>query len=219
MPPRTDMKPLLSLFLVVPAALALSCYAQEETSEVPSAPAAEENAAEEAETETPEADETTSAETAPEQGAESADDAELLQELRRRFGSLAALLEQVQDAAAATELGAEVRTQFEASFRPVSELMNAEEADEERLAAEIEEAFAPVDAQLARLEEADFYGDAALRAVFAAPDEETPAAETESGVVYPVGLFDFLRGDRAEQPRVCPREDDGLHFFDWNAAE
>lgn len=151
--------------------------------------------------------------------AESEEDAveQVMQVLRPRFAAMAALLARVQDAESAAAWREEVRRDFEQTFLPDAGLPSAVAGDEERLAAELEDAFAPVDAELARLEEADFYGDAALRAVFsaAAEENETP----EEGVVYPVGLFDFLRGDKTEERRVCPREDNGLEFFDWKTGE
>lgn len=128
--------------------------------------------------------------------------------LRERMSAFAELLSQVQDAETARQLLPQVQEAFAAL------LQTDEEADEEEVAAVLEEAFAPVDAELARLEEADFYGVAELRAVFAEP------TEAEDGVIFPVGAFDFLRGGAEGGERhVCPREEGGLPLLNWNEEE
>lgn len=128
--------------------------------------------------------------------------------LRERMATFAELLAQVQDAETARQLLPQVQEAFAAL------LQTDEDADEEEVAAVLEEAFAPVDAELARLEEADFYGVAELRAVFAEP------TEAEDGVIFPVGAFDFLRGGAEGGERhVCPREEGGLPLLNWNEEQ
>ncbi|MCQ2365138.1 MAG: hypothetical protein MJ051_06255 [Akkermansia sp.] len=135
-------------------------------------------------------------------------EAEAVVQLRERMASFAALLAQVQDADSAAAMVPQVQEAFAAL------LQTDEEEDEEEAAAALEEAFAPVDAELARLEEADFYGAAALRAVFAEP------TEAEDGVIFPVGAFDFLRGGtEGGEQHVCPREEGGLPLLNWNEAQ
>lgn len=150
---------------------------------------------------------------AQEEGLESAAAAETPAEtatiLRERMAAFAELLSQVQDAESAAAMAAPVQEAFTSLLQS-----DGEEADEEEVAAALEEAFAPVDAELARLEEADFYGVAELRAVFAEP------AEAEEGVIFPVGAFDFLRGGAEGGERhVCPREEGGLPLLNWNEGE
>lgn len=150
---------------------------------------------------------------AQEDAAEPAVAAEEVQEvaaamLRDRMAAFAELLGQVQDAASAASLVAPVQEAF------ASLLQMDEEADEEAAAAVLEECFAPVDAELARLEEADFFGVAELRAVFAEP------TEAEDGVIFPVGAFDFLRsGAAGGEGHVCPREEGGLPLLNWDEEE
>lgn len=173
-----------SLFICMALCCCSLCPAQEEAEPVPAA--AEEPAAAEQE----------------------AAGAEAVAQLRERMEAFAELLAQVQDADTAAALVAPVQDAF------ASLLQTDGEADEEEVAAALEEAFAPVDAELARLEEADFYGVAELRAVFAEP------TEAEDGVIFPVGAFDFLRGGAEGGERhVCPREEGGLPLLNWNEEE
>lgn len=135
-------------------------------------------------------------------------------EVRERLAIFAALLGQVQDAESASALCGEIERAFGQLLQAGADA--PEQQDEEKIAAELEAAFAPVDAELARLEEADFYGVAELRTVFAEPEE----GEAADGVIFPVGVFDFLRGgaDGGEH-HVCPREDGGLPLLNWNEEE
>lgn len=128
--------------------------------------------------------------------------------LCERMAAFAELLAQVQTAETAQQLLPQVQEAF------ASLLQTDEETDEEDATAVLEESFAPVDAELARLEEADFYGVAELRAVFAEP------TEAEDGVIFPVGAFDFLRGGAEGSERhVCPREEGGLPLLNWNEEQ
>lgn len=150
---------------------------------------------------------------AQEENAESAaaveSPAETAATLRDRMAAFAELLSQVQDAESAAAMAAPVQEAFTTLLQT-----DGEEADEEEVAAELEEAFAPVDAELARLEEADFFDSAELRAVFAEP------TEAEVGVIFPVGAFDFLRGGAGSgEQHVCPREEGGLPLLNWNEGE
>lgn len=168
-------------------------------------PVAEEAATEGAETEE-EADAT-----APDGSDDTAAEA-LVATLKERFAVLAELLSRVQDAESATALQPEVQQRF--AMLLTTDAAALADADEEELAAEFAEAFAPIDAELARLEEEDFYGCEELRAVFADSED---AAETEEGnYVFPLGPLDFLRGNKTQERHVCPRHEGGLQLFDWS---
>lgn len=135
----------------------------------------------------------------------------LVATLKERFAALAELLAHVQDAETAAELAPEVQQHF--SMLLTTDAAALADADEEELADEFAEAFAPIDAELARLEEADFFGCENLRAVFA---EGEDAAEAEDGdYVFPLGPLDFLRGNKAQDRHVCPRHEGGLQLLDW----
>lgn len=140
--------------------------------------------------------------------ASSAADA-LVATLKDRFNAVADLLAQVQDAETAEALLGEVSARFSALMQTDASALEA--ADGEELAAEFAAAFAPVDAELARLEEENFYGVDALRTIFV--DSEESGETEESGYCFPLGPLDFLRG--AEKNHVCPRKANGLHLPDW----
>lgn len=135
----------------------------------------------------------------------------LVATLKERFTSLAELLTRIQDAESATTLRPEVQQRF--ALLLTTDAAALADADEEELAAEFSEAFAPIDAELARLEEEDFYGCEELRAVFA--DNEDAAEDEEGHYIFPLGPLDFLRGNKAEERHVCPRHEGGLQLFDW----
>lgn len=136
----------------------------------------------------------------------------LVATLKERFAALAELLSRVQDAESAAFLQPEVQQRF--AMLLTTDAAALAEADEEELAAEFAEAFAPIDTELARLEEADFFGCEALRAVFADGEEAT---ETEEGnYIFPLGPLDFLRGNKTQERHVCPRNEGGLQLFDWS---
>lgn len=201
---------LLSLFGCVVSA-------QEEIPASEPAPAAEESVAEEPAEEQPDATtEETTEESADEPAEEPADAESLVSELKARFAAVAELLARVQDTASATDLLPEVQGAFASLLQTDASALENE--DEEELAAEFAEAFAPIDAELARLEEADFYGVHALRTVFI-ESEEAVETDTEDGYIFPLGPLDFLRGTRAEERHVCPRRDSGLPLFDWSFEE
>lgn len=142
--------------------------------------------------------------------------AAVVEVLKSRFAGLAELLARVQDAESAAALLPAVQAQFVSLLQ--SDAAALEAADEEELAAEFAEAFAPIDAELARLEEADFFGSEALRAVFA-ESEEAAETDSEDAYVFPLGPLDFLRGAKAERRYVCPRNEGGLHLMDWSDEE
>lgn len=189
--------------------------AQEEipASEPAPEPAAEESVAEESAEAQPDA----TTEVSTEEATEEPVDAEsLVSELKARFATVAELLARVQDTASATDLLPEVQGAFASLLQTDTGAL--EDADEEELAAEFAEAFAPIDAELARLEEADFYGVHALRTVFI-ESEEAVETDAEDGYIFPLGPLDFLRGTHAEERHVCPRRDSGLPLFDWSAED
>lgn len=198
---RSSMRPSLLVLLAV-SLVWLPLRAQDGAEPMPD-PAAEEAATEGAETEgeadasTPDGSDDTAAE-------------DLVATLKERFSALAELLARVQDAETATSLQPEVQQRF--TMLLTTDAADLAEADEEELAAEFAEAFAPIDAELARLEEEKFYGVDALRAVFA--DSEEGGDAEESGYCFPLGPLDFLRG--AEKSRVCPRTESGLQLMDWD---
>lgn len=169
------------------------------------APVAEEAATEESETE----EEADAAE--PDASDDTAAEA-LVASLKERFAVLAELLSRVQDADSAAALQPEVQQRF--AMLLTTDAAALADADEEELAAEFAEAFAPIDAELARLEEAEFFGCDALRAVFADAED---AVETEDGnYIFPLGPLDFLRGNKVQERQVCPRHEGGLQLFDWS---
>lgn len=136
----------------------------------------------------------------------------LVATLKERFAVLAELLSRVQDADSAVALQAEVQQRF--AMLLTTDAAALADADEEELAAEFAEAFSPIDAELARLEESDFFGCEALRAVFADGEE---SAETEDGeYIFPLGPLDFLRGSKAQERHVCPRHESDLQLLDWS---
>lgn len=140
----------------------------------------------------------------------------LVAELKARFAAVAELLARVQNTESATDLLPEVQEAFATLLQTDAGAL--EDADEEELAAEFAEAFAPIDAELARLEEADFYGVHALRTVFI-ESEEAVETDTEDGYIFPLGPLDFLRGTHAEERHVCPRRDSSLPLFDWASED
>lgn len=136
----------------------------------------------------------------------------LVSTLKTHFTALAELLSRVQDAESAAAVRPEVQQRFEMLL--TTDAAALADADEEELAAEFSEAFAPIDAELARLDEADFYGCEELRAVFA---ESEDGAEAEEGnYIFPLGPLDFLRGNKTQERHVCPRHEDSLQLFDWS---
>lgn len=157
------------------------------------------------------AESTDAAQMAPDASDETAAEA-LVTTLKTRFSSLAELLSQVQDAESAAALQPEVRERFNALL--TTDAAALADADEEELAAEFAEAFVPIDAELARLEEADFFGCEDLRSVFAEGDE--PAEDEEGNYIFPLGPLDFLRGNKAQERHVCPRHEGGLQLMDWS---
>lgn len=151
------------------------------------------------------------ADTVPDDSDSTAAEA-LVATLKERFAALASLLARVEDAESAQHLQPEVQQQF-ASLLSTDAAALAD-ADEEELAAEFAEAFSPIDAELARLEESEFYGCDALRAVFADGDES--AESEDAGYVFPLGPLDFLRSRKTEERHVCPRRESGLQLMDWS---
>lgn len=153
--------------------------------------------------------------TAPEEEHDASDDTAaeaLVATLKTRFAALAELLARVQDAESAESLQSEVRDRF--AMLLTTDAAALADADEEELAAEFAEAFAPIDAELARLEELDFFGCEELRMVFADGEE---ANENEApGYVFPLGPLDFMRGNKSQERHVCPRHEGGLQLLDWS---
>lgn len=198
----------MRLTLFVPLLLFLACsplWSQEDV----------ETISEEMTTDASVADEATSEEESADHEADESDDTAaeaLVATLKERFSALAELLARVQDAESAASLQAEVQQRFAMLLTTDADALA--DADEEELAAEFAEAFSPIDAELARLEEAEFYGCESLRAVFADGEE---AAENEDGdYVFPLGPLDFLRGNKAQERHVCPRHEGGLQLLDWS---
>lgn len=188
-------------------AVSLTCSplrAQEDAEPMPE-PAAEETVTGEPET----AEESDAAEP---DGSDDTAAESLVATLKERFAVLAELLSRVQDADSAAALQPEVQQRF--AMLLTTDAAALADADEEELAAEFAEAFSPIDAELARLEESDFFGCEPLRAVFA--DGEEPA-ETEDGeYIFPLGPLDFLRGSKAQERHVCPRHESDLQLLDWS---
>lgn len=198
----------MRLTLFVPLSLFLACsplWAQEDV----------ETISEEMTTDESVTNEETSGEESADHEADASDDTAaeaLVATLKERFAALAELLSRVQDADDAAALQPEVQQRF--AMLLTTDAAALADADEEELAAEFAEAFAPIDAELARLEEAEFFGCDALRAVFADAEE---AAETDEGnYVFPLGPLDFLRGNKVQERQVCPRHEGGLQLFDWS---
>lgn len=200
--------------------LALCCApltAQEESdlspvvAAAPDEPAAEETVEPEEVTEEAAEAADEEADTEPDDSDDTAAEA-LVATLKERFAALAFLLARVEDAESAQRLQPEVQQQF-ASLLSTDAAALAD-ADEEELAAEFAEAFSPIDAELARLEESEFFGCDALRTVFADADES--AESEESGYVFPLGPLDFLRSRKTEERHVCPRRESGLQLMDWS---
>lgn len=193
------------LLVLLAVSLAWFPLRAQDGDELMPAPVAEEAATEGAETEG-EADAT-----APDESDDTAAEA-LVATLKERFSALAELLSRVQDAESAESLQPEVQQRF--AMLLTTDAAALADADEEELAAEFAEAFSPIDAELARLDEADFFGCESLRAIFA--DGEEPA-ETEDGeYVFPLGPLDFLRGSKAQERHVCPRHESNLQLLDWS---
>lgn len=136
----------------------------------------------------------------------------LVATLKTNFSALAELLSLVQDEETAQKLLPEVKERFAALLSMDAGALA--DADEEELAAEFAEAFTPIDAELARLEEAEFFGCEALRTVFTESDEEADA--DEGNYVFPLGPFNFLRSRKTEERHVCPRPESGLQLMDWS---
>lgn len=195
----------LSLLVLLAVSLAWFPLRAQDGAELMPDPVAEEAAAEAAETEG-EADAM-----APDGSDDTAAEA-LVATLKERFAVLAELLSRVQDAESAAALQPEVQQRF--ALLLTTDAAALADEDEEELAAEFAEAFSPIDAELARLEEADFFGCEALRAVFA-DGEEVPETE-EGSYIFPLGPLDFLRGNRTQERHVCPRNEGGLQLFDWS---
>lgn len=198
----------MRLTLFVPLSLFLACsplWAQEDV----------ETISEEMTTDESVTNEETSGEESADHEADASDDTAaeaLVATLKERFAALAELLSRVQDADSAAALQPEVQQRF--AMLLTTDAAALADADEEELAAEFAEAFAPIDAELARLEEAEFFGCDALRAVFADGEEAT---ETDEGnYVFPLGPLDFLRGNKVQERHVCPRNEGGLQLFDWS---
>lgn len=204
-----------SLHALLLMSLFCSPLRAQEEAEQPAAPAAEETAAESEETagEEENSDDVEATEEATPEEEPDASDATaaeaLVETLKARFGAVAELLAQVQDAETAQAMQGEVSERFTALLQ--TDTAALESADEEELAAEFAEAFAPIDAELARLEEENFYGVESLRAIFA--DGEDAADAEETGYCFPLGPLDFLRG--GEKRQVCPRKEGGLQLLDW----
>lgn len=195
----------LSLLVLLAVSLAWFPLRAQDGAELMPDPVAEEAATEAAETEG-EADATV-----PDGSDDTAAEA-LVATLKERFAVLAELLSCVQDAESAAALQPEVQQRF--AMLLTTDAAALADADEEELAAEFAEAFSPIDAELARLEEADFFGCGALRTVFA-DGEEVPETE-EGNYIFPLGPLDFLRGNRTQERHVCPRNEGGLQLFDWS---
>lgn len=203
----------LSLLALLTVSLFCAPLRAQDAPEPTSEPAVEEPTEEEA----PDEDAGTEADEAEISG-EATDDSDdtaaeaLVATLKERFAVLAELLSRVQDADSAAALQPEVQQRF--AMLLTTDAAALADADEEELAAEFAEAFAPIDAELARLEESDFFGCENLRAVFTENDE---AEEPEDGeYVFPLGPLDFLRGNRAQERHVCPRRESGLQLLDWS---
>lgn len=195
----------LSLLVLLAVSLAWFPLRAQDGAELMPDPVAEEAATEAAETEG-EADASV-----PDGSDDTAAEA-LVATLKERFAVLAELLSRVQDAESAAALQPEVQQRF--AMLLTTDAAALADADEEELAAEFAEAFSPIDAELARLEEADFFGCDALRTVFA-DGEEVPETE-EGNYIFPLGPLDFLRGNRTQERHVCPRNEGGLQLFDWS---
>lgn len=195
----------LSFLALLAVSLTCSPLRAQDDAEPMSEPAAEETVTEEHET----AEESDA--TAPDESDDTTAEA-LVATLKERFAALAELLSRVQDAEGAESLQPEVQQRF--AMLLTTDAAALADADEEELAAEFAEAFSPIDAELARLDEADFFGCESLRAIFA--DGEEPA-ETEDGeYVFPLGPLDFLRGSKAQERHVCPRHESNLQLLDWS---